>query len=125
MIGFDLKKDPKTILAAYNDSKGVTKAFNMNLLRRINTEMGANFDITQFDHYPVYDPMTGECRSYMLSLIDQQVFIEGLGEKVDFKQWETIFVEVSRKYDLQEIHHLADKSGFKLLMTFSMRKENL
>ena len=118
MIGFDLKKDPKTILAAYNDAKGVTEAFNMNLLTRINTELGANFDLNKFEHYPTYDPMTGECRSYLISLADQNVAIPNCGDTIEFKAWETIFVEVSRKYDIQEIHYLARESGFKVVRDF-------
>lgn len=112
MIGFDLKKNPHEILAAYNDSSGVTKEFNLNLLRRINREMDANFDVNQFEHYPVYDPMTGECRSYLMSLADQHVTIRSMDETISFKKWETIFVEISRKYDLDEIHTLAEKAGF-------------
>ncbi|MFY0601349.1 MAG: L-histidine N(alpha)-methyltransferase [Cyclobacteriaceae bacterium] len=115
LIGFDLKKDPNKILAAYNDKQGVTKSFNLNLLTRINHEMGADFDITAFSHNPVYDPATGECRSYLMSLKDQDVHIESLEETFHFKKWETIFVEVSKKYDLEEIGLLAESSGFSVI----------
>ncbi|MEO9474111.1 MAG: L-histidine N(alpha)-methyltransferase [Cyclobacteriaceae bacterium] len=115
LIGFDLKKDPAKILAAYNDSKGVTRQFNLNLLARINTELGADFDLEAFAHNPVYDPMTGECRSYLVSLQDQEVFISSLDKRISFRKWEPIFVEVSKKYDQNEIAQLAESSGFKVV----------
>ncbi len=115
LIGFDLKKDPTKILSAYNDSQGVTKMFNLNLLNRINQEMNADFDISKFEHYPVYDPMTGECRSYLISLCDQKIHIGCLDETIQFKKWETIFVEVSKKYDLDEITYLAESAGFEVV----------
>jgi dimethylhistidine N-methyltransferase len=67
LIGFDLKKDPKKILAAYNDRAGFTAEFNLNLLMRINKELDANFDINNFEHYATYDPGTGACKSYLIS----------------------------------------------------------
>jgi len=63
LMGIDLKKNPKTVLAAYNDKEGITKRFNLNLLERINRELNADFNLTQFDHYPIYDPETGACKS--------------------------------------------------------------
>src|SRR5690606_13483379 len=73
MIGFDLKKHPEIIRAAYNDDEGLTREFNLNLLKRINRELDANFDIDAFDHYPSYDPATGSCNSYLISLRNQTV----------------------------------------------------
>lgn len=115
MIGFDLKKDPKTILSAYNDSQGVTKAFNLNLLERINAEFGADFDLDKFDHNPIYDPLTGECRSYLISKEEMEVSLGDLDFSIRFKPWEPIFMEVSKKYDLTEINQLAENSGFKVV----------
>ncbi|REE05573.1 dimethylhistidine N-methyltransferase [Marinoscillum furvescens DSM 4134] len=115
MIGFDLKKDPKTILKAYNDSKGVTKAFNLNLLKRINNELGANFDLDKFQHNPVYDPQTGECRSYLVSTEEQEVTIAAIEKTVHFDAWEPIFMEVSKKYAPKEIEELAQATGFKVV----------
>ncbi len=114
MIGFDLKKNPKIILEAYNDKTGFTKSFNLNLLQRINRELGANFQLDRFDHYPVYDPVSGEARSYLISLADQKVTIEALNEVVHFKQWEFIYTEVSQKYDLHMIEQIAQISGFQI-----------
>lgn len=115
-MGVDLKKDPSLILSAYNDSQGVTTSFNMNLLKRINRELNANFDTTQFLHYPYYNPQTGECRSYLISKVAQEITISG--ERVNFRAWESIFMEISKKYDEVQLRHLADKSGFEVKQTF-------
>ncbi|SHJ75108.1 dimethylhistidine N-methyltransferase [Reichenbachiella agariperforans] len=112
LIGVDLKKDPTKILAAYNDSKGVTAAFNMNLLNRINEELGGNFNLESFQHYPFYNPVTGECKSAIMSLKDQEVLI---GEEIiAFKKWETMQTEISKKYSTDEIQELAEKCGFEV-----------
>ncbi len=116
LIGFDLKKNPKQILAAYNDRLGVTKAFNLNLLRRINSELGADFDLTQFDHYPTYDPVSGGCKSYLISLDDQEVHI-GNGS-FPFYRNEPVWTELSQKYSEQEINALAVHSGFRPIAGF-------
>lgn len=117
LIGIDLKKNPKDILAAYNDRLGVTKAFNLNLLRRMNNELDANFDLSLFDHYPTYNPVTGACKSYLISLENQQVKI---GERsFNFQRHEPIWTELSQKYAECEIEELARSSGFEPLCTFS------
>ena len=110
-IGVDLMKNPKTILNAYNDSKGVTKTFNINLLMRINRELGADFNIEYFDHYATYNPINGICYSFLVSLIEQEVTI---GDKSFlFDQGEVIHTEVSKKYDLNELEILALDAGFE------------
>jgi len=114
MIGMDLKKDPKRILDAYNDKDGVTRAFNMNLLQRINDELGANFNLAKYSHWPQYNPISGECRSFLVSKCDQEVYIEHLDETFEFKAWEGMNMEVSQKYDLDDINALASKSGFEV-----------
>lgn len=84
LLGVDLKKDPNIILKAYNDANGITKAFNLNLLKRINTELGADFDITKFGHYPTYDPIIGTTKSFLYSKENQLVNIEVLNLNVSF-----------------------------------------
>jgi len=116
LIGFDLKKHPRTILDAYNDGQGITRAFNLNLLTRINRELGADFDIEQFEHYPVYDPGTGSCRSYLISRVEQEVNIGG--RKVCFAENEVINMEISQKYTLYETKSMAAQSGFEPVDTF-------
>lgn len=119
LIGFDLMKDPRKVLAAYNDKEGVTKAFNMNLLTRINEELGANFDVDGFDHFPTYDPLTGETKSHIVSKKKQQVYIEALGEEFTFDAWEALHTEVSQKYSCKMIEEYADAAGFKIVKNFT------
>lgn len=121
LTGFDLKKHPLTILNAYNDSAGVTKAFNFNLLDRINRELSADFNRDQFDHYPTYDPATGACRSFLISLSQQTVTIGGK-EEIYFSENEPIFMEISQKYDLNQIEALAAETGFKTVFLLQDRK---
>lgn len=109
-IGIDLKKNPHDILSAYNDSQNVTKEFNLNLLRRINRELGANFDADTFIHYPTYNPINGECLSTILSTKDQTVTIAE--QTFHFEKWESIHTEISRKYSSKQIAQLAEKCGF-------------
>ena len=123
LIGFDLKKDPETILKAYNDPLGVTASFNLNLLDRINRELDADFTVENFRHYPVYDPVSGEARSYLVSMKDQEVYIGYLSQAFQFRIWEPIFMEVSQKYDVADIRRLAELSGFKVKYNFMDRKK--
>jgi L-histidine N-alpha-methyltransferase len=111
VIGFDLKKSPKTILAAYNDSAGITKRFNLNLLHRINRELDGNFDVSQFDHYPTYDPETGACKSYLISLKDQLVAIGK--ETIRFVKDEYIYMEISQKFTVMQTDQMAITAGFR------------
>ena len=112
LIGFDLKKNPQTILNAYNDKQGITAAFNLNLLIRINRELGANFNIGQFEHYQNYDPLTGACRSYIISLKEQDVTIAG--KVIHFDKDEAMYMEVSQKFSEDDIQQLAYNSGFAI-----------
>ena len=118
LIGFDLKKDPKTILAAYNDSEGITKKFNLNLLSRINKELGADFDISKFDHFPVYDPETGACKSYLISQADQNVHIADCNQFIHFKKDEYIYMEISQKFTVEQTRQMAAHSGFTAINYF-------
>ncbi|WP_207533144.1 L-histidine N(alpha)-methyltransferase [Desertivirga arenae] len=110
MIGFDLKKNPWTIFNAYNDSQGVTKEFNLNLLKRINRELDGDFNTELFEHYESYDPCSGACKSYLISLADQTVSIGS--EVLKFEENECVFMEISQKYTLKEIDALAGKGSF-------------
>jgi L-histidine Nalpha-methyltransferase len=121
-IGFDLKKDPKVILEAYNDSNGYTAEFNLNLLRRINNELGANFDLSKFRHAPYYDPEGGAAKSYIVSTEDQEVYISELDKYFRFNKWEAIYTEMSQKYDVQMIDKLAKKAGFIVEKNFTDSK---
>ena len=117
-IGFDLHKNPKTILNAYDDSLGVTAKFNMNLLKRINRELGADFNIEEFSHYASYHPLERAARSFLISQKEQTVTIRSLGRTFEFKKWEPIYMEVSQKYDERAIENLAAGSGFTVARNF-------
>jgi L-histidine N-alpha-methyltransferase len=118
MIGFDLQKNPLTVHQAYFDPHGITKRFNLNLLARINRELGGNFQLDQFDFYCHYNPDNGELRSYLVSLKQQNVTIAQLGRQFVFARNELIWTEMSKKYSLLEISQLADEAGFVLEQNF-------
>jgi len=118
LMGFDLKKNPITILAAYNDKAGLTKAFNLNLLNRMNRELGADFDLIQWEHFPTYDPHSGLTKSFLVSKLRQAVHIEALGRSFLFETGETIHTEISRKFSFAEIENLLSKAGFGDLKHF-------
>jgi L-histidine Nalpha-methyltransferase len=118
MIGFDLKKDPRLIQAAYDDPHGITRDFNMNLLVRLNRELGAQFQLDQFKHYPYYNPETGVTKSYLVSLKDQDVYFEGCDKSFHFNRWEVIHTEISQKYDQQMIEDLFDQAGLEIVEFF-------
>lgn len=110
LIGFDLKKNPHTILEAYNDRNGITAAFNLNLLARINRELDADINLEKFSHFQNYDPITGACRSYLISLENQSISIAG--KIIKFTANEPICMEVSQKFSPLQIKQLARNSGF-------------
>lgn len=118
-LGCDQKKDPQTILDAYNDPEGITEAFNKNILERINTELDGNFNLDKFKHWEVYDPQTGTAKSYLVSLESQDVSIKALDLELSFTQWETIHTEISQKYDDLTINELAHKAGLKIAMAYA------
>ncbi|REJ78090.1 MAG: L-histidine N(alpha)-methyltransferase [Acidobacteria bacterium] len=118
LIGFDLHKNPRTILNAYDDSLGVTPKFNLNLLKRINRELGGNFNVDKFVHYAGYHPLERAARSFLISEVEQTVKVESLGKEFHFRQWEPIFMEISQKYDLPMIEKLANDSGFEVVENF-------
>jgi len=117
LIGIDLKKNPRQIRDAYDDSKGYTREFNLNLLTRINRELDGNFNIPDFEHYATYDPFTGACRSFLTSLKEQQVTIGNNGT-FSFAKNETVFMEISQKYTIEETDEIAYQSGFKPIAHF-------
>jgi len=117
-IGFDLQKDPHIIVKAYDDDKGVTARFNLNLLTRINRELGGNFDLAKFTHYALYRPVECAARSFLISREEQTVEIEALNRTFHFDAWESIFMEISQKYSLRMIDDLAAECGFQVKQNF-------
>lgn len=110
LIGVDLRKDVKTLHAAYNDSAGVTAAFNLNLLHRINREIGGDFDIDSFAHDARWVPEFGRIEMHLVSVCAQTVSIGG--ESFEFKSGESIHTEDSRKYDVEGFKDLAREAGW-------------
>jgi dimethylhistidine N-methyltransferase len=113
LLGADLKKNPAILEAAYNDALGVTSAFNLNVLARINRELGGTFDLRSFKHRAFYNEAIGRIEIYIESLFDQRVRIEKLGLEVDFAVGELIHTENSYKYDMDGIAQLAVETGFE------------
>lgn len=120
LIGFDLQKNPRLILDAYNDRQGFTRDFNLNLLTRINRELDANFQRQDFLHYPTYDPSSGACKSFLISLREQAVHIGG--SIVRFRKDEPIYMEISQKYTPEGIRELASCCGFAPVRNFTDEK---
>jgi dimethylhistidine N-methyltransferase len=117
LIGVDLKKDPDILDAAYNDRAGVTAAFNLNLLERINRELDGDVDIDRFEHAAFYDEAKGRVEIYIRSLADQQVLIAG--KKFLFAKDELIHTEYSYKYWVEEFRTLAGHAGFRPVDTWT------
>jgi dimethylhistidine N-methyltransferase len=109
LVGVDLKKDPAVIEAAYNDAAGVTAEFTLNMLARLNREIGSDFDLAAFAHRARYNPMAGRIETQLVSRREQQVVIGR--HKVRFGVDEAIQVEYSCKYSLEDFAALADKAG--------------
>jgi dimethylhistidine N-methyltransferase len=118
LTGFDLQKNPATIRCAYDDPAGITKAFNMNLLHRINRELGGNIKTSQFDFYSHYNPLNGEVRSYLVSLVAQKIHLQRIDKCYDFAQNELIRTELSKKYTLSEIKEAASRNKFHVMEHF-------
>ena len=110
LLGIDLRKDPRVMEAAYNDRRGVTAAFNRNILARINRELGADFDLDQFAHRALYDTVNGRIEMHLVSRRDQVVRVGGV--PFFFVAGESIHTENSYKYSLPALTDLAEASGF-------------
>ncbi|PYK08312.1 MAG: L-histidine N(alpha)-methyltransferase [Verrucomicrobia bacterium] len=113
LIGADLKKDPLVLEAAYNDRAGVTAQFNLNLLTRLNRELGADFDLESWRHCAVYNSDAGRIEMYLISEIDQFVHLDE--QKFHFRTGEKIITEFSYKYAPEEFARLAGKAGFRFV----------
>lgn len=112
LLGTDLKKEARILEAAYDDPLGVTAAFNLNLLRRINDEFGADFEIGNFRHRAVWNEALGRIEMHIVSLTDQRIAIRDLDLTVSFKKDESIHTENSYKFDFDQISEMAAGAGF-------------
>lgn len=118
LLGSDLKKNPRVLQKAYDDSGSITKKFNLNLLKRLNRELGADFEIDKFHHHALYDPQEGCMKSFLLSMEAQTVYIprqvpNGKDLRVSFEPWEPILTEHSFKYSVEEVHTMLKNAGFE------------
>lgn len=113
LLGLDQIKPKHLVLPAYNDSKGITREFNLNLLDRINRDLGGNFNREHFDHAPEYDELEGIAKSYIVSLADQEVHIKALNRSFQFAQGEKIHTEISRKYTDAILNQLLEPTDFE------------
>jgi L-histidine Nalpha-methyltransferase len=118
LVGADLKKDPAVLEAAYDDALGVTAAFNLNLLARINRELEADFQLRAFRHVALYDEERGRVEMHLESTRAQAVRIRALGLDVNFREGERIHTENSYKYDLAGLSALAAETGFRIARTW-------
>ncbi len=111
LIGVDTKKSPEVLHRAYNDSQGITRAFNLNILSHLNHSADANFDLSNFEHYAYYNPVAGRIEMHLVSQCDQAV---QLGDtRIDLHEGESIHTENSHKYTRSEFETLSSQSGWK------------
>ena len=111
LLGLDLIKDKSIVIPAYSDNQGVTKDFNLNLLSRINNELGGDFIIENFDHVAEYEFCEGIAKSFLVSKIDQEVCISEIDKVFKFKKGQKINTEISRKYDSHILQSILGFSG--------------
>ena len=121
LIGVDLKKDRAILDAAYNDRAGLNAAFNLNLLARVNRELGGDIDIARFAHLAFYNEEKGRIELYLKSLADQTATIAG--RRFHFAEGERIHTENSYKYAIDEFHALAAQAGFRAIHTWTDRNQ--
>jgi dimethylhistidine N-methyltransferase len=112
ILGVDRRKDQRVLHAAYNDSAGITAAFNLNLLRRINRELGATFDLQQFQHRAFFNDWASRVEMHLVSLSDQTVTVAD--ESISFERGESIWTESSYKYDAAALERLASTAGLRV-----------
>jgi dimethylhistidine N-methyltransferase len=120
LIGVDVKKDPAVLQRAYDDARGVTAAFNLNLLTRMNRELEADFDLSTFAHRAVYDERRGRIEMHLVSRRPQTVHVNG--DSFSFDEGETIWTENSYKYALDEFRDLANEAGFDVTRVWQDEK---
>ena len=119
LLGLDKMKSKSIVLPAYNDEQGYTRDFNLNLLKRINKEFGADFNVEQFEHAPNYAEETGIASSALISKSKQSVTIKNLDSTFEFEEKEPIHTEISRKYNLEILENLIADSGLEIKKEFN------
>lgn len=118
LIGFDLRKDIKILNGAYNDKQGLTAEFNLNILKRINDELGGEFDPAKFEHYAYFNEKESRVEMHLVSKEDHDVLVKGISETIHFKKGETIHTENSYKFTDEMISDIAASAGLKVSHTW-------
>lgn len=124
LCGFDLCKDPKTMITAYNDNKGITAAFNYNLLQRLNRELNFNFTITNYQHYATFNPLFRRMESWLIST-KQQTVTDQHGFTLQLEPFEAIQTELSTKYTEEDIQILMKKNSFRIIQCYRTEEHHL
>ncbi|HUT06245.1 MAG TPA: L-histidine N(alpha)-methyltransferase [Nitrosopumilaceae archaeon] len=124
LIGLDLVKGIQILENAYNDTKGITSKFNLNVLSRINDELDADFVLNNFEHFAKYNEQDQRVEMYLKSLVNQSVIISKANLSLTLKQGELIHTEHSHKYKISQIKELMDKTGFKIMQNWLDAKEH-
>jgi uncharacterized SAM-dependent methyltransferase len=117
LLGADLKKDPRVLEDAYNDREGITAAFNLNLLTRMNRELRTRFVPENFWHHALYNPREGRIEMHLVSRLDQRIPVDG--REVVLVEGESICTEYSYKYSISGLRKLAEAAGFAIEKTWT------
>ena len=119
LIGFDLEKDKSILEKAYNDKKGITSQFNLNVLSRINKELDGGFELSSFEHKSFYNLHEHRIEMHLESKLDQKVRIGAIGKEFHFKEGETIHTENSYKYSKNRLYGLVKNAGLQVIANFT------
>ena len=119
LIGFDLEKDKSILEKAYNDKKGITSQFNLNVLSRINKELDGGFELSSFEHKSFYNLHEHRIEMHLESKLDQKVSIGAIGKEFHFKEGETIHTENSYKYSKNRLYVLVKNAGLQVIANFT------
>jgi uncharacterized SAM-dependent methyltransferase len=117
IVGADIRKSPDVLLPAYDDAQGVTAAFNLNMLRRLNREAGGNFVLGQFAHRAIWNNAESRIEMHLVSLCDQHVTVAGTG--IGFAAGETIHTENSYKHTLRAFAAMANAAGWQTMRVWT------
>ncbi len=119
VLGTDLRKDPAVMVPAYDDRRGVTAAFNLNLLTRLNRELDADFDVTRFRHVALWNAARSRIEMHLESVVAQRVHVRALELVVEFAAGERVHTESSVKYDVGLVDEIVGAAGFARIATFT------
>lgn len=115
LIGADRTKDNRILHAAYNDAQGLTAEFNLNVLRVLNRQAGAKFDLNNFAHHAVYNEKLNQIEMYLISRIDQDIHLGDIDETISLKSGEKIMTEISRKFEPAQVEAMLEMNGFEII----------